>query len=619
MPVPEPLSVWIGTDEHGGIPRPARVDLKPPPSWRLEAVVATERPRSPAVSSDGRSAVFVQDRDTSDLWLLELEGGSPRRLTTGRDPQPYWEDTQPVFSPDGTTVAYADDGWICVVPTKGGPPRRLVEAGSPVWIDNDRLLVSVERDRCDRLAVISVAEAWPQRLAREHHDLDQHGDEQGAVVSPDGSAVAYVFVPHSDYSRYEIRFVGVTDGTVRALTGSPGIRDYALDWSPDGSTLAIASELTGWFELHLAAADGSGVRRLTEASADFLEARWHRDGTRLVATRGRAGRFDLVTVAAADGTVTELAEGGIWGSPAWTHDGRILASFDGPTTPPELRLVAEGEKPASIHAPAPLSVTRAPHVVAEELTYTTFDGRELQAFLYRPAAASADRPVAAVVYPHGGPADCYGGEWDGHAQYFVDKGYAWLAINYRGSTGHGSDFERANHGVWGIDDTKDCLAAADYLQTVDWIDGNRLGIFGSSYGSYMALLSVTDDPEHRFRCAVCKYGDCDALTTWAQADRAGVQMQMRIMGHPSEHRQDYLAASPVLRLDAVQAPILVAHGHTDRRVPFEQSTELVAELTRLGKTYEYVTYPTEGHGFLRTGPQLDFYRRLEGFLDWYLM
>ena len=68
---------------------------------------------------------------------------------------------------------------------------------------------------------------------------------------------------------------------------------------------------------------------------------------------------------------------------------------------------------------------------------------------------------------------------------------------------------------------KDCLAAADFLRTVGWVDGDRLGIFGASYGSYLALLSVTDDPECRFRCAVCKYGDCDALTTWAQGDRAG--------------------------------------------------------------------------------------------------
>ena len=96
--------------------------------------------------------------------------------------------------------------------------------------------------------------------------------------------------------------------------------------------------------------------------------------------------------------------------------------------------------------------------------------------------------MPAVVYPHGGPTDCYADDWDGHAQYFVDKGYAWLAINFRGSTGYGRDFERKNHGVWGVDDTKDCLAAADYLRTLDWVDGERLGIFGASYGSYMALL-----------------------------------------------------------------------------------------------------------------------------------
>ena len=617
--MPEPLEVWIGKDEHGGIPRPARVDVRPPPHWRLEAIAATERPRSPAVSPDGRTVVFIQDRDTSDLWLLDLEERVPRRLTTGRDPQPYWEDTQPVFSPDGTVIAYADNGWICVVPTAGGPPRRVVEGGSPIWLGIDRLVVSIERDRCDRLAVVAVDEAWPQRLAREHGDLDMNGDEHGAIVSPDGATIAYVFVPHSDYSRYEIRLVDVASGAVRALTGTPGIRDHALDWSPDGNTIATASELSGWFELHLVAADGTGSRRLTHADADFLEARWHADGARLVATRGAAGRYALVTVDAADGAVTELAAGGIWGAPGWTASGAILATYEDPSTPPDLRLVSEGETPVAIHAPVPLAVSRAPHVEAEERTYTTFDGLAIQAFLYRPIGASAERPAPAVVYPHGGPADCYGGEWDGHAQYFVDKGYAWLAINYRGSTGHGSDFERANHGVWGVDDTKDCLAAADFLRTVDWVDGDRLGIFGASYGSYLALLSVTDDTEYRFRCAVCKYGDCDALTTWAQGDRAGVQMQMRIMGHPSERRADYLAASPVLRLDAVRVPILVAHGHTDRRVPFEQSTELVAELARLGKTYEYVTYPTEGHGFLRVGPQLDFYRRLEGFLDWYLM
>jgi dipeptidyl aminopeptidase/acylaminoacyl peptidase len=135
----------------------------------------------------------------------------------------------------------------------------------------------------------------------------------------------------------------------------------------------------------------------------------------------------------------------------------------------------------------------------------------------------------------------------------------------------------------------------------------------------MALLSVTDDPEHRFRCAVCKYGDCDLVTSWAQGDRLGVQDLERMMGTPAEHPEAYRAASPVHRLESVEVPIFVAHGERDERVNPKQSEELVAALRRLGKTFEYVTYPSEAHGFLRAGPQVDFYRRLERFLDWYLL
>ena len=212
----------------------------------------------------------------------------------------------------------------------------------------------------------------------------------------------------------------------------------------------------------------------------------------------------------------------------------------------------EGEAALTLHAPAPRAVRAAPHVRPEEVTYASLDGVEIPAFLFRPAGASAESPAPAVVYPHGGPTSCYGDEWDGHAQYFIDKGYAWLAINFRGSTGYGRDFERRNHGDWGVGDTKDCLAAADFLRTLDWVDGDRLGIFGASYGSYLALLAVADDPGHRYRCAVAKYGDCDILTSWAQGDREGVQDMGRMMAHPSVTRDAYRAGSPVHRLENVR-------------------------------------------------------------------
>jgi dipeptidyl aminopeptidase/acylaminoacyl peptidase len=406
---------------------------------------------------------------------------------------------------------------------------------------------------------------------------------------------------------------------VRAVTGTPEMHDLGAAWSPDGRTLAYVSERSGFYEIHLVGADGTGDRRLTSAGADHSGLDWHPDGSRLVAARGRRNRFDLVVVDAGSGEAQVLAEGGRWSSPYWTRDGGLVAEYEDHGTPPELRQGGPGDTPRARHAPAPRAVRAAPYAALEDVVFPSYDGLEIPGFLMRPRDASAQRPAAAIVYPHGGPTDAYADEWDGHAQYFVDKGYAWLALNFRGSTGYGRDFERGNYGVWGVSDTKDCLAAADYLRTLDWIDGERLGIFGASYGSYMALLAVTDDPDHRYRCAVAKYGDCDIVTSWAQGDREGVLDLERMMGPPAAAREAYVAGSAFHRLANVRVPLLVAHGERDERVSPKQSEQLTIELRRLNKRFEYVTYPTEAHGLLRAGPALHFYQRLERFLDWHLM
>ncbi len=610
--------MWIAKDQHEGIPVQDRKDLFPPPHWRLEAVAACERPRSLVLGEDGTTIVFIQDRDTSDIWTLSLDEPIPRRLTTGREPAPFWEDIQPTLSPDGGTVAYGDEGHVWLVPIVGGAPRRLVEGGAPVWLGNDRLVISVERDdKTSRLAIIDLDDPWPRRLTVE---CDDHGDEWGAAVSPDGSEVAYVFWVREDLRESQICVANVETGTVRMISGEPAMADRFPTWSPDGAWIACVSERSGWYEVHLMRPDGSDARQLTHDQGDFFGATFSEDGLRLVATRCRRGRFDLVTIDVATGKVTEVAKGGAWSAPDWTADGSIVAAYTDYATPSEFRLVHGNGDVEVLHAPAPVAVTIAPHVEPEDVVFLSLDGTEIHGFLYRPAGASADAPVAAIVYPHGGPTSYYGEEWDGHAQYFIDKGYVWFAINFRGSTSYGRDFERLNHNDWGVGDTQDCLAAADYLASLDWVDGDRLGIFGASYGSYMALLSVTDDPVYRFKLGVCKYGDCDIRSSWAQGDREGVQDLERMMGPPSSNRAAYAAGSPVLRLDHLRAPLLIAHGEQDIRVNPAQSEELVAELRRLGgKTFEYVTYPTEGHGLLRYDPQLHFYRRLERFFDWYLM
>ncbi len=616
---------WVGKDEWGGLaPSQPLKDRPAPPHWRLEAIAATPRPYNLRVNPAGDGASVTIDRADlgSDIWSWDAASGRLTQLTVDRGPSPFWEDTPGVISCDGEWLAYASEGWVLVAPAGGGPSRKLIEAGSPVWLPDGRLVVGIDRRRrltdtelptvveVTRLAVIDPADPWPTVLT------GAEADAGFAVVSPDGARLAAVVFPPDDRNRSDIIVVDLGAGSVTTVYGTSGSHAHSPAWSPDGSRIAFVSEEPGWYEVHVVPATGGDATRLTQGEADFGGLSWSADGGRLLATRTRRGRSDLVEVDVTSGTVEELAPGGTWSDPAYLADGSVIAVYEDHRTPARIELVRPDRRIVAEHTPA--EIASAPHTTPVEVWYRSGDA-EIHGFLFRPPRIDEDRGAPVVVYPHGGPTSHYGDDWDGHAQYFIDKGYGWFAINFRGSTSYGRDFERSAHGLWGIADTEDCLAAASYLAGLDWVDPTRIAIFGASYGSYMAVTSLAADPLHLFACGVAKYGDSDILTSWAQGDRGGSEDLERQMGHPSKEGPAYLAGSPIHRATEIERPLLIAHGEKDQRVHPKQSEELVKELKRLDKTFEYVTYPTEGHGLLRVEPQIDFYRRLERFLDWYLL
>jgi dipeptidyl aminopeptidase/acylaminoacyl peptidase len=254
-------------------------------------------------------------------------------------------------------------------------------------------------------------------------------------------------------------------------------------------------------------------------------------------------------------------------------------------------------------------------VTPTEIEYISLDGETIPAFIYKPRVPNG----AAIVNPHGGPTSQFTLEWYPLIQYFVAKGYTWLAPNFRGSTGYGLHFERLNHGDWGGGDVQDCLAAAEYLATLDEIDPDRIGIFGASYGSSLAVCALALDPEYHFACGVAKYGDADLLTAWAQQLQVVREDQERMMGRPDQNRAAYQAGSPIHSVANIQRPLLIVHGLLDETTHALQSEQLVEGLKREGKTFEYKTYADEGHGLSQQVNILDFNRRLERFLDWYLL
>jgi dipeptidyl aminopeptidase/acylaminoacyl peptidase len=605
--------------ERNGWPSLARPDVKPPSGWSLSLITAVDRVRHHALAPDGTRIAFIWDRaDQSDVYVMPATGGWPGRVSTRRALSAYWADEVPQWSPDSAWLAFTIDGHVHVAPAAGGIPRKISdfapEASSPVWMpDSNRLIVSVERDDRTQLVLTDRDGAWPRSLVTA-----PGGDAWDARPTPDGTAVAFVWRPFDDLNRHDIHLVDVASGDVRPLTDAAKTRDWSPRWSPDGAMLAFLSERSGFDEVWLMDRDGDRLRRLTHLEADVTDIAWSPDGTQLACTVNRGGAFELAVIAVGDGSVRTVRGGqGFHSRPRWTPDNAgLTVEYEDPVTPPDLYRVDVASGAAQqLTFSNPPALAANTLVIPEVVSYRSFDGLEIPAFLYRPAKPNG----AAVVYPHGGPSSQYIYEWDIWAQYLVAKGYTYLAPNYRGSTGYGRAFTEANHFDWGGGDLQDCLYAARFLHTLDGIDPTRIASAGGSYGGYLTAGVLSRDPDYLYACGVAEYGDMELIASWAQCNRDLRLYVESFLGHPADRRAVYVDGSTIFQVEQVQKPVLILHGLLDTVVAPETSEQWVEALRRHDKVFEYKTYAGEPHGFLMRKTRLDAFTRIERFLDWYLL
>lgn len=604
--------------ERNRWPTVQRPDLKAPAGWSLSLITAHNRVHNAQVAPNGRQVAFIWDREElSDVYTMPSAGGWPARQSTNRGLVSYWTDELPQWSPDSQWLAFTLGGKVVVVPAGGGLPRPISDftpaAFAPVWMpDSNQLLISVERNEKTQLLLTDRDGHWPRPLVTSLEDI---GDAQ---PSPDGQWVAFVHRPEQDLHRLDIKLVGLADGQLHSLVGAAGQKNWSPRWSPNGQLLAFLSQRTGYHEVWVFRPETGQTQQLTHASHDLADIAWSPDGQWLAATINRAGAVDLVLIAVATGRISDVRTGlGYFTRPGWLPDASaLIVEYEDALTPPDLYRVSLPDGGLSQLTFSNLPALAANSlVVPERVSYRSFDGLEIPAFLFRP-----ERPNgAAIFYPHGGPSAQYSYGWDILAQYFVAKGYTWLAANYRGSTGYGLPFEQANYGDWGQGDCQDCLHGASYLASLGHVDQKRIAIYGPSYGGYMVACCLSRDPQHRFACGVSKYGDANVLTSWAQCNRDLRLYSQIFMGHPAGNPAGYRAASPIHQVEQIQKPLLILHGLLDDVVPPQAAEEWVEALRRADKSFEYKTYANEAHGFLRRATQLDAYARIERFLDWWLI
>lgn len=260
-------------------------------------------------------------------------------------------------------------------------------------------------------------------------------------------------------------------------------------------------------------------------------------------------------------------------------------------------------------------------VKAEVVRFKSFDGKEIPAIYYKPLQASKDNKVPALLWIHGGPGGQTRIGYSNSIQYLVNRGYAVLAVNNRGSDGYGRTFYKLDNKDHSNGDLKDCVWGKKWLVEQDYIDPNAIGIYGGSYGGCMVLGALAFHPEE-FKVGVNLFGVANwprtlkSIPPFWESYRKALYDEM---GDPYTSDSIRLKKiSPLYNYEKINKPLLVFQGSNDVRVLPIESNEIVAGVKKKGVPVEYVVYPDEGHGFLKKENQMTTTKTTLAFLDKYL-
>ncbi|KQL54336.1 hypothetical protein AN964_13095 [Heyndrickxia shackletonii] len=258
-------------------------------------------------------------------------------------------------------------------------------------------------------------------------------------------------------------------------------------------------------------------------------------------------------------------------------------------------------------------------VKAEVIRYPSFDGLEIPAIYYKPVIRNGEK-APALVYVHGGPGGQSRTEYNPLFQYLANQGYAILAVNNRGSSGYGKSFFSSADLQHGEIDLEDCIQAKTFLQAQDYIDSNKIGIIGGSYGGYMVLAALAFRPEE-FNVGVDIFGVSNwertlkSIPAWWESFRDALYKKL---GNPYTQTDYIRSISPLFHADKINKPLIVLQGANDPRVLQVESDEIVAALQKNNVPVEYVVFPDEGHGFMKKENKINGYKAVLAFLDHYL-
>jgi len=632
----------------------------------------------PHISPDGKLVAYVvtkvdraQNRRNSSIWMVATDGShSPWQFTTSLQ-----STNSPRWSPDGSSLAFlssrpnegqagASSGsletpraQVFLLSMSGGEARRITNLKNGVssfqWSPDGTRLVVVSRtgpsdsrpDSKERSDVRHYKNSsykfndtgwfddrrthlWTVEIKSGASKQITEGDEwndSDPQWSPDGTRIAFVSNrTGKEYENDRNSDVWVVSSNGGALTkiSDHSESDNSPRWSPDGRMIAFTGELRDRDhpKVWLAPASGGVPSILAADGLDLIPTglEWSGDGKSIYFESGVKGEFQLFKIDVAKKTFEQISSGA-----------RAVRSADfNNRTGTRVYMVNDFKHLDDLYASDLSGSTerkltnlneslwkQVQFADVERFTYKSADDWDVDGFMVKPIGWQEGKKYPMILSVHGGPAGQYGVDWYHEFQVYAAKGYAVLFTNPRGSTGYGQKFERGIVGEWGGKDYIDVMNGLDAaLKRYPWIDTERLGVTGGSYGGFMTnwIIGHTD----RFKAAVTLRSVVNFISDEGTRDGAYGHTP-DFEGDVFERFETYWDRSPLKYAKNVKTPTLILHSDNDFRVPIEQGEQWFRALRHFGVTTEIVMFPRENHNLTRTGEPKHLVESLNWQLYWF--